>query len=37
MTWIEFTLQLAVAFLLGSAIELKRQWRQRMAIQVRLC
>jgi putative Mg2+ transporter-C (MgtC) family protein len=31
MTWIEFTIRLVVAFLLGSAIGLERQWRQRMA------
>jgi len=31
MTWIEFTTRLVVAFLLGSAIGLERQWRQRMA------
>lgn len=31
MTWIEFTIRLAVAFLLGSAIGMERQWRQRMA------
>ena len=31
MSWIDFTLRLAVAFLLGSGIGLERQWRQRMA------
>lgn len=31
MTWIEFTIRLTVAFLLGSSIGLERQWRQRMA------
>ncbi|MCS6812856.1 MAG: MgtC/SapB family protein [Cyanobacteria bacterium] len=31
MTSIEFVLRLAVAFLLGSALGLERQWRQRMA------
>ncbi|MFS8897124.1 MgtC/SapB family protein [Synechococcus sp. R3-13] len=31
MTWIDFTLRLAVAFVLGSLIGLERQWRQRMA------
>lgn len=31
MTWIEFTVRLAVAFSLGATIGLERQWRQRMA------
>ncbi|MCS7226091.1 MAG: MgtC/SapB family protein [Gloeomargarita sp. SKYB31] len=31
MTLTEFTIRLAVAFLLGSALGLERQWRQRMA------
>ncbi|MBB5646052.1 MgtC/SapB family protein [Pedobacter cryoconitis] len=31
MTIIEFTLRLAIAFLLGAAIGTERQWRQRMA------
>lgn len=31
MTWLDFTIRLAVAFLLGSIIGLERQWRQRMA------
>jgi putative Mg2+ transporter-C (MgtC) family protein len=31
MSWIDFTLRLACAFLLGSGIGLERQWRQRMA------
>ncbi|MCX7596838.1 MAG: MgtC/SapB family protein [Fischerella sp.] len=31
MTWLDFTIRLAVAFLLGSVIGLERQWRQRMA------
>ncbi|WP_159783883.1 MgtC/SapB family protein [Sodalinema gerasimenkoae] len=31
MEWTEFTIRLCVAFLLGSAIGLERQWRQRMA------
>ncbi len=31
MTWTEFALRLVVAFLLGSALGLERQWRQRMA------
>jgi putative Mg2+ transporter-C (MgtC) family protein len=31
MSWIDFTLRIAVAFLLGSGIGLERQWRQRMA------
>ena len=31
MTWIEFTVRLAIAFFLGSAIGFERQWRQRMA------
>jgi putative Mg2+ transporter-C (MgtC) family protein len=31
MSWIDFILRLAVAFLLGSGIGLERQWRQRMA------
>ena len=31
MTWIDFTIRLGVAFFLGSAIGLERQWRQRMA------
>ncbi len=31
MTWTEFTIRLVVAFLLGSALGLERQWRQRMA------
>ncbi|MEN9216534.1 MAG: MgtC/SapB family protein [Gloeomargarita sp. HHBFW_bins_162] len=31
MTLTEFTLRLVVAFLLGSALGLERQWRQRMA------
>ncbi len=31
MSWIEFTIRLVVAFLLGSALGLERQWRQRMA------
>ncbi len=31
MNWIEFTLRLAVAFSLGTAIGLERQWRQRQA------
>ena len=31
MDWTEFTMRLAVAFLLGSLIGLERQWRQRMA------
>ncbi|HIK46172.1 MAG TPA: MgtC/SapB family protein [Leptolyngbyaceae cyanobacterium M65_K2018_010] len=31
MTWTEFTLRLLVAFMLGSALGLERQWRQRMA------
>lgn len=29
MTWLDFTIRLAVAFLLGSVIGLERQWRQR--------
>ena len=31
MTWLDFTIRLTVAFLLGSVIGLERQWRQRMA------
>ncbi len=31
MAWTEFAVRLAVAFLLGSALGLERQWRQRMA------
>jgi putative Mg2+ transporter-C (MgtC) family protein len=31
MEWIDFAVRLAVAFLLGSALGLERQWRQRMA------
>ncbi|QQE63733.1 membrane protein [Leptolyngbya sp. BL0902] len=31
MDWTEFAVRLAVAFLLGSALGLERQWRQRMA------
>jgi putative Mg2+ transporter-C (MgtC) family protein len=31
MAWTDFAVRLAVAFLLGSAIGLERQWRQRMA------
>ncbi len=31
MTWTEFAIRLVVAFLLGSALGLERQWRQRMA------
>lgn len=31
MTLLDFTIRLAVAFLLGSVIGLERQWRQRMA------
>jgi putative Mg2+ transporter-C (MgtC) family protein len=31
MEWIDFGLRLAMAFLLGSALGLERQWRQRMA------
>jgi putative Mg2+ transporter-C (MgtC) family protein len=31
MGWIQFTLNLAVAFVLGSMIGAERQWRQRMA------
>lgn len=31
MTWVEFTIRLAVAFILGTAIGLERQWRQRQA------
>ena len=31
MDWREFAIRLLVAFLLGSAIGLERQWRQRMA------
>ncbi|MBF2002063.1 MAG: MgtC/SapB family protein [Synechococcales cyanobacterium C42_A2020_086] len=31
MSWIEFTLRLGVALLLGSVVGLERQWRQRMA------
>jgi putative Mg2+ transporter-C (MgtC) family protein len=31
MDWTDFAVRLAVAFLLGSAIGLERQWRQRMA------
>ncbi|BAU42488.1 MgtC/SapB family protein [Leptolyngbya sp. O-77] len=31
MTWTEFVVRLAIAFLLGSALGLERQWRQRMA------
>ncbi|MFP4221389.1 MAG: MgtC/SapB family protein, partial [Phormidium sp.] len=31
MDWTEFAIRLLVAFLLGSAIGLERQWRQRMA------
>ncbi|MBF2082992.1 MgtC/SapB family protein [Thermoleptolyngbya sp. C42_A2020_037] len=31
MTWTECAIRLAVAFLLGSALGLERQWRQRMA------
>ncbi|MBF2065996.1 MAG: MgtC/SapB family protein [Calothrix sp. C42_A2020_038] len=31
MTWLDFTIRLATAFLLGSVIGLERQWRQRMA------
>lgn len=31
MTWTEFVIRLMVAFLLGSALGLERQWRQRMA------
>lgn len=31
MDWREFAVRLAVAFLLGSALGLERQWRQRMA------
>lgn len=31
MTWIDFVIRLGVAFILGSALGLERQWRQRMA------
>lgn len=31
MTWTEFVVRLVIAFLLGSALGLERQWRQRMA------
>lgn len=31
MSWTEFTIRLGVAFVLGSALGLERQWRQRMA------
>ena len=31
MTWMEFTIRLGVALLLGAAIGIERQWRQRMA------
>jgi putative Mg2+ transporter-C (MgtC) family protein len=31
MTWTEFALRLGIALLLGSAVGLERQWRQRMA------
>lgn len=31
MTWTEFAIRLVIAFLLGSALGLERQWRQRMA------
>ncbi len=31
MTWMEFTVRLGVALLLGAAIGVERQWRQRMA------
>jgi len=31
MTWTNFVVRLGVAFLLGSAIGLERQWRQRLA------
>ncbi len=31
MSWVEFTIRLGVAFVLGSALGLERQWRQRMA------
>ncbi|MBW4625799.1 MAG: MgtC/SapB family protein [Brasilonema octagenarum HA4186-MV1] len=31
MSWLDFTIRLAVAFLLGSVIGVERQWRQRMA------
>ena len=31
MTWMEFTIRLGVALMLGAAIGLERQWRQRMA------
>lgn len=31
LSWVDFTLRLAVAFALGSLIGLERQWRQRMA------
>lgn len=31
MTWLDFTIRLAAAFLLGSLIGLERQWRQRLA------
>ena len=31
MSWLDFIIRLAVAFLLGSVIGLERQWRQQMA------
>lgn len=31
MSWLDFIIRLAVAFLLGAVIGLERQWRQRMA------
>ncbi|MBE9049981.1 MgtC/SapB family protein [Nostocales cyanobacterium LEGE 11386] len=31
MTWQDFAIRLAIAFVLGSAIGLERQWRQRLA------
>lgn len=31
MNWVDFTLRMAVALLLGAAIGLERQWRQRIA------